>query len=94
MLELVRVHHDVLLEVLRGQPAEELAEVATAASEFLLEVLATYDMAQRGFLDGTVGARTRPGPLAGRGVTSSRPRAPAMRPFRPCTDEDPLAVAP
>lgn len=49
LLELARVHHEVLLEVLRDTPPEELTGVATAASEFLLEVLATYDMTQRGF---------------------------------------------
>jgi hypothetical protein len=38
--------------VLRETPPDDLPEVATAASEFFLEVLATFDMAQRGFLDG------------------------------------------
>jgi hypothetical protein len=52
ILELARIHHEVLLEALRETPAEELTQVATAASEFFLEVLATFDMAQRGFLDG------------------------------------------
>lgn len=51
ILEIARVHHDVFLEVLRDTPAGELTQVATAASEFLLEVLATFDMAQRGFLE-------------------------------------------
>jgi hypothetical protein len=35
--------------VLRDTRADDLTRVATAASEFLLEVLATYDMAQRRF---------------------------------------------
>ncbi len=48
ILELAQVHHDVFLEVLRDTQAEDLTRVATAASDFLLEVLATYDMAQRG----------------------------------------------
>jgi Phosphoserine phosphatase RsbU, N-terminal domain len=52
ILELARIHHEVLLEALHETPAEELTDVATAASEFFLEVLATFDMAQRGFLDG------------------------------------------
>ena len=52
ILELAQVHHEILLEVLRETPPEELTRVATAASEFFLEVLATFDMAQRGFLDG------------------------------------------
>ena len=52
ILELARIHHEVLLEALRETPADELTQVATAASEFFLEVLATFDMAQRSFLDG------------------------------------------
>jgi hypothetical protein len=53
MLELARVHHQVLIEVLQKTDctAEELSAVATGASEFFLDVLATYDMAQRGFLE-------------------------------------------
>ena len=50
ILDLARVHHQILLEVLRETPAEEITVVAVAASEFFLEVLATFDMAQRGFL--------------------------------------------
>ena len=52
ILELARVHHEVFLEVLTETAAEDLPSVATAASEFFLEVLATYDMAQRAFHDG------------------------------------------
>jgi hypothetical protein len=53
MLDLARVHHDILLEVLRTTQgsADDVTSVATAASEFFLEVLATYDMTQRGFND-------------------------------------------
>ncbi len=50
ILEVARVHHEVLLEVLRETPADELPEVAAAASELLSEVLATSDMAQRALL--------------------------------------------
>jgi hypothetical protein len=46
LLDVVRVHHDVLLEVLRDSPGEELSLVAGAASDFLSEVLASYAMAQ------------------------------------------------
>ena len=49
LLDVVGVHHDVLIEVLRDSPAEEAGLVAAAASDFLPEVLASYDMAQRGF---------------------------------------------
>jgi hypothetical protein len=52
ILDVARVHHDVLLEELRQTPPAEVAEVATAASEFLAEVLATSDMTQRGYLAG------------------------------------------
>ena len=47
ILDLAQVHHEVLLEVLRDTSGDDLPAVATAASEFLVEVLATYDMTQR-----------------------------------------------
>jgi len=47
ILDLAQVHHEVLLEVLRDTRSEDLGDVASAASEFLLEVLAASDMAQR-----------------------------------------------
>lgn len=53
ILDLAQVHHDVLLVVLRETPDELVADVSTAASEFFLEVIATYDMTQRAFLEGT-----------------------------------------
>jgi Phosphoserine phosphatase RsbU, N-terminal domain len=51
ILDLAQVHHDILVEVIRTCPPAEVVEVATGGSEFFLEVLATYDMAQRSFLD-------------------------------------------
>ncbi len=53
ILDLARIHHEILLGVLSDTRPEDLPEVAAAASEFFLEVLATYDMAQRAFLMGT-----------------------------------------
>ncbi|GAA2096233.1 hypothetical protein GCM10009841_07900 [Microlunatus panaciterrae] len=50
ILDVVQVHHDVLLEVLRDTPRDDLPRVTSSASEFLGEVLATFDMTQRGFL--------------------------------------------
>jgi hypothetical protein len=50
MLDLIRIHHDVLRGVLLDTPAEEVGEVVTAAAAFLMEVLAPYDMTQRGLL--------------------------------------------
>jgi hypothetical protein len=52
ILELARIHHEILLEALRETPPSEVGQVAAAASEFFLEVLATFDMAQRSFLEG------------------------------------------
>ena len=52
ILDLAQVHHDVFVAVLRDTPGEDLTKVASAASEFFLEVLATFDMAQRSFLEG------------------------------------------
>ena len=52
LLELIRIHHEVLLDVLQDSRPEELAEVATAASEFLVEALAVHEMAQRRYAGG------------------------------------------
>jgi hypothetical protein len=56
LLGLVTVHNEVLLGVL---PAERTVESATAvaraASAFLLEAVAPFEMTQRGFMDGTRG---------------------------------------
>ena len=52
MLDLVRIHHFVLLDVLRShRSADELEDIAGAASDFLVEALATFEMAQRGFME-------------------------------------------
>ena len=50
LLELAHVHHRVFLEVLTDTSPEELAVVAAAASDFFLQVLSTYDIAQRAYL--------------------------------------------
>ncbi len=52
MLDLTRIHHEILLDVLRDTRPEEIIDVASAAAEFLLEVLAIYDMTQRRLLSG------------------------------------------
>jgi Phosphoserine phosphatase RsbU, N-terminal domain len=51
ILDLARIHHEILLDVLNDTRPEEIADLAAAASEFLVEVLATYDMTQRGLLE-------------------------------------------
>jgi hypothetical protein len=47
ILDLAQLHHEVLLEVLQDTGVEDLGAVASAASEFLVEVLAASDMASR-----------------------------------------------
>ena len=47
MLDVVCAHHEVLIEVLHEGPADESTLAASAAAEFLLEVLSSYDMAHR-----------------------------------------------
>jgi len=47
LLDLIRVHHQIVTEVLERQPAPPTAEVLDAACEFLSEVLSTFDMAHR-----------------------------------------------
>jgi hypothetical protein len=50
VLDVVRVHHEVLAGVVRDVAAEpdgDPAAVVEAGAQFLLEVLATVDMAQR-----------------------------------------------
>jgi hypothetical protein len=52
MLDLARIHHSVLLDVLKShRNADELEDIARAASEFLVEALATFEMTQRGFME-------------------------------------------
>jgi Phosphoserine phosphatase RsbU, N-terminal domain len=50
ILDLVQVHHDVLREVLRTASPEELDGLTATAADFLVEVLATYEMTRRGYL--------------------------------------------
>lgn len=52
LLEVIRVHHDVLIEVLGDTPPDEVQSVAEAASDFRLEVVASFDMTQRRFPSG------------------------------------------
>ncbi len=52
LLELARVHHEVVTEALIDARDEAaLREVAGAASAFFVEVLSTFEMAQRGFAE-------------------------------------------
>ena len=50
ILDLAQVHHDILREVLRTSSQEEHDGVTATAADFLVEVLATYEMTRRGYL--------------------------------------------
>jgi hypothetical protein len=47
ILEIARLHHAVLVQVLEDSRPEDVRDIASAAAEFLVEVLATYDMSHR-----------------------------------------------
>ena len=52
ILDLARIHHTVLLDVLKTHRSpQELEGIAEAASEFLVEALAVFEMTQRGFAE-------------------------------------------
>jgi hypothetical protein len=52
VLDLARIHHGVLLDVLMTHRSpQELEQIARAASEFLVEALAVFEMTQRGFTE-------------------------------------------
>jgi len=50
ILDLAEVHHDVLREVLTTSSHDQIDDLTATASEFLIEVLATYEMTRRGYL--------------------------------------------
>ena len=72
VLDLAHVHHEVLTEVLEQSPAGDVRSIATAASEFFLEVLATVDLVQRAR---TVGAPPGQPVEHADGPDAGRPRA-------------------
>ena len=52
VLDLARIHHTVLLEVLKThRTPRELEHIAEAASEFFVEALAVFEMTHRGFTE-------------------------------------------
>lgn len=56
LLEVVRVHDEIFLEVMgTAQSIEDAQDLARASSAFLAETLAAFEMTQRGFMD--VGGR-------------------------------------
>ena len=58
VLDLAAIHHESLAEALAlASSAEEHARAATAATEFAMESLSTFEMAQRGFREAQEAAR-------------------------------------
>jgi hypothetical protein len=56
LLDLVQIHNAVALDQLRSaSEGEERLDVAAASAAFLVEVLAVFEMTQRGFLDNACG---------------------------------------
>jgi serine phosphatase RsbU (regulator of sigma subunit) len=57
LLDLARIHQDVLADSLARAPADELARIARAGTDFFLESLSTFEMTQRGFREAQETAR-------------------------------------
>ena len=52
LLDVVRIHHETCLAVLATvRDVEEARQVSEAAARFLLELIAAFDMTQRGFME-------------------------------------------
>ena len=52
LLDVVRVHNELLLEVLAtARDTAEAHHVAHASTTLLIDLVASYDMSQRGFMD-------------------------------------------
>ena len=50
ILDLAQVHHDILREVVRTSRQEDLDGVTARAADFLIQVLATYEMTRSTYL--------------------------------------------
>jgi hypothetical protein len=65
LLNLVHVHHAVLIEVVRtARTPDEVQDIGDAAAAFLVDALASFQMTQRGYLENArtpAGASTIPG---------------------------------
>ena len=57
LLELARIHHQVLASFIQSAPPEDLERIAKAASAFFREALSTSEMTQRGFREAQETAR-------------------------------------
>jgi hypothetical protein len=74
LLDLVQVHNAVALDLLRATPGDQdRLDVAEAAAAFLVEVLATFEMTRRGYLE------TSRAPRPGTGRPVADPTVPPPR---------------
>jgi len=84
LLDVVRVHNDLLLDVLAtARDAGEGRELAEAAGTLLIDLVAAFEMAQRGFMDARRTGATSPPPAAGPSgpvLTSDSETPPRPRP--------------
>ncbi len=63
LLDVVRVHNELLLEVMAtARDVAEAHDVARSSTTLLIDLVASYDMSQRGFMDVS---RRPPSPGAG-----------------------------
>ena len=63
LLDLVRTHHQVFGEILRTtNNPEDLPTIVNAAADFLVEALAPFEIARRGFLETTASPTPPNGP--------------------------------
>jgi hypothetical protein len=61
LLEVVRVHNEMFLEVLTtARDTDEAQSVARAASVLLIDLIASFEMSQRGFMDVGLGRDQTP----------------------------------
>ena len=68
LLTVVRVHHQVLLDVLEtARDPREAHELVRKGGIFLLEAMASFEMTQRGFMAGDALRTAEPGPGPARG---------------------------
>jgi Phosphoserine phosphatase RsbU, N-terminal domain len=52
LLNLVHVHHEILVDVLRtARTPEEVQDIGDAAAAFLTDALTSFQMTQRGYLE-------------------------------------------
>ena len=57
LLDVVRVHNDLFLEVLiTARDLDEVTDLTKAAATLLIDLVASFEVAQRGFMDVRRGA--------------------------------------